>query len=130
MLSIRQGVGIGTLLHTKQEKVAARKQGLAGAVRPSGSLILDEGACNAITRQGKSLLAVGVLEARGDFSRGDLVQIFGPNGLEIGRGLVNYTSLECRKIIGMSSSAIEEILGFVHEPELIHRDNLLVESIS
>ncbi len=58
------------------------------------------------------------------------MQLFDPNGLEIGRGLVNYTSLECRKIIGVPSSAIEDILGFAHEPELIHRDNLLVESLN
>ena len=130
LLSIHQGVGIGTLLHSKQEKVAARKQWLAGSLRPSGSLILDEGACNALVRQGKSLLGIGVLNARGDFGRGDLVQLFDPNGLEIGRGLVNYTSLECRKIIGVPSSAIEDILGFAHESELIHRDNLLVESLN
>ena len=130
LLSIRQGVGIGTLLHSKQEKVAARKQWLAGSLRPSGSLILDEGACNALVRQGKSLLGVGVLKASGDFGRGDLVQLFDPDGLEIGRGLVNYTSLECRKIIGIPSSEIEETLGFVHEPELIHRDNLLVENLN
>jgi glutamate 5-kinase len=70
------------------------------------------------------------LKARGDFGRGDLVQLFDPDGLEIGRGLVNYTSLECRKIIGVTSSAIEDTLGFAHEPELIHRDNLLVESLN
>jgi glutamate 5-kinase len=130
LLSIGKGIGIGTLLHSEQEKVTARKQWLAGSLRPSGSLVLDEGACKALVKQGKSLLGVGVVEANGHFSRGDLVQLFDLNGFEIGRGLVNYTSAECQKIIGVPSNGIEERLGFVHEPELVHRDNLLVEGLS
>jgi len=123
-----KGLPVGTLLYSKREKIAARKQWLAGSLRVSGILVLDKGACSALVRQGKSLLGVGVIEVRGQFDRGDLVQIFDAEDGEIGRGLVNYSSTECAKIMGVSSSKIEDILGFAHEPEWIHRDNLLVES--
>lgn len=128
LLDISRGISIGTLLYSKREKTTARKQWLAGSLRVSGSLVIDKGACSALVSQGKSLLGVGVLEVRGQFGRGDLVQIFDLKGRAIGRGLVNYSSSECEKIIGVSSNQIEEILGFAHEPEWIHRDNLLVEN--
>ena len=75
---------------------------------------------------GKSLLPVGVTAVEGGFSRGELVACVGPDGIEVGRGLVNYSAAEALKIIGKSSDQIEAILGYVDEPELIHRDNLVV----
>ena len=121
------GDDVGTLLHSTRGKLAARKQWLAASIRPHGRLELDAGACTALRGQGKSLLAVGVRAVRGDFSRGELVTLEGPDGVEFGRGLVNYSAEECRRIAGLASQEIEKRLGFVREPELIHRDNLLVE---
>ncbi len=126
---IAGGRSTGTLLHSTREKVAARKQWLGASMRARGRLRLDAGACAALARQGKSLLAVGVREVTGEFSRGELVVLEDPQGREIGRGLVNYAAAECRRIAGLPSRDIERELGFVREPELIHRDNLLVEAL-
>jgi len=76
--------------------------------------------------QGKSLLPIGVTQVQGEFERGDLVSCHSPQGREIARGLVNYGSSDARRIARRPSSEIESILGFVEEPELIHRDNLIV----
>lgn len=126
LLDIAAGKAVGTLLHADGEKVAARKQWLAGSIRPRGRLTLDAGACRALAGAGKSLLAVGVVAVDGGFSRGELVILQDAAGAEIGRGLVNYAADECRRIMGRGSREIESVLGFVREPELIHRDNLLV----
>lgn len=126
--TIARGEGIGSLLHAGGEKLAARKQWLGGSIRPRGRLMLDAGAEKALCADGKSLLAVGVQVVEGEFSRGELVTLTNNAGAEIGRGLINYDSEDCRKIAGVASSKIEGVLGFVHEPELIHRDNLLLEA--
>ncbi len=126
--AIARGESVGTLLHSTREKVAARKQWLAGSIRPRGRMWLDAGACTALTAQGKSLLAVGVQAVEGEFSRGELVMLHGPDGRELGRGLVNYAASECQRIKGLASSQIEQALGYIREPELIHRDNLLLDT--
>ena len=94
----------------------------------ASSLHLDEGVASALTRSGVSLLAVGVTKVSGDFKRGELVSCLGPDGSEIARGLVNYEALDADRIKGQSSDAIESILGYIDEPELIHRDNLVITS--
>lgn len=127
---IAAGLSVGTLLYSNREKVSARKQWLGGTIRARGRLRLDSGACRALRLQGKSLLAVGVSGVSGDFSRGELVVLEDENGREIGRGLVNYSAEECRRITGVASDRIETVLGFSREPELIHRDNLLVDSVT
>jgi glutamate 5-kinase len=127
---IAAGATVGTLLHSSREKIAARKQWLAGTIRARGRLRIDSGACRALRLQGKSLLAVGVSAVIGDFSRGELVVLEDENGGEVGRGLVNYSAQECSRIIGVASDRIEAVLGFSREPELIHRDNLLVDSVT
>ena len=74
----------------------------------------------------KSLLPVGVKEVRGSFRRGEMVVCVAPDGREVARGLVNYSALEAQKIAGRSSESIEKLLGYVDEPELVHRDNLIL----
>ena len=126
LLQIAEGTELGTLLSPKTEKLAARKQWLAGHLVVRGSLQLDEGATRALSGSGVSLLAVGVTGINGHFNRGDMVNCLDPDGAEIARGLVNYSADEARKIMGKASHEIEQTLGYVDEPELIHRDNLVL----
>jgi glutamate 5-kinase len=117
---------LGTRLYPARAPLAARKQWLAGQLQIRGRLVLDAGAMQVLRSSGRSLLPVGVIRVEGSFERGDLVVCEGPAGEEIARGLVNYGAGESRRIIGHASSRIEEILGYVDEPELIHRDNLVL----
>jgi glutamate 5-kinase len=126
LVRLAGGEPIGTLLHAANEPIAARKQWLAGQLQLRGSLVLDDGAVEVLLSRGRSLLPVGVKQAQGNFSRGDLVSCHGPDGREVARGLVNYSSVETRKILGKPSSQIESILGYCDDEELIHRDNLVV----
>jgi glutamate 5-kinase len=123
---LARGEAIGTLLTAERSTLAARKQWLADHVRLAGRLTLDEGAVRAITRDGKSLLPIGVVAVAGQFGRGEVVGCFAPDGREVARGLVNYAAQEAARIVRRPSSDIEAVLGYVDEPELIHRDNLVV----
>jgi glutamate 5-kinase len=116
----------GTRLYPAREPLAARKQWLAGQLQVRGSLSLDPGAMQVLQGAGSSLLPVGVTRVEGEFERGDLVVCYGPGGEEVARGLVNYSAAESRRIIGHASKRIESILGYVDEPELVHRDNLVL----
>ena len=120
------GESIGTLLKPGQAPLGARKQWLAGQLSVRGRLRIDEGAARVLLESGRSLLAVGVREVEGDFSRGDVVACFDPSGAEVARGLVNYDAGETHRIMGQRSERIAELLGYVDEPELIHRDNLVL----
>lgn len=120
------GENLGTWLAPEQEPLLARKQWLAGHLKSRGTLIIDEGAINALKMQGGSLLAVGVKDALGDFSRGDMVVCVSESGELIARGLVNYSIAETIKLLGKSSSQIGDILGYEGEPELINRDDLVI----
>ncbi len=120
------GEAIGTLLVASTQPVAARKQWLADYLKPAGRLTLDAGAVRALTAEGKSLLAIGVAAVEGAFERGEVVSVIAPDGREIARGLANYGAGETAKLLRKPSSEIESILGYVAEPELIHRDNLVV----
>jgi len=124
----RVGAGeqVGTLLTPVQEPQAARKRWLAGQLQARGRLTLDAGAVSALQRQGKSLLAVGVKAVQGAFRRGDVVVCIDEQGREIARGLVNYDALEAARIKGRPSSGFQEILGYLDDEELIHRDNLVL----
>jgi glutamate 5-kinase len=104
---------------------AARKQWIAGTLRPSGAVTIDRGALLAL-RSGKSLLPAGVVAARGRFERGDTISVLSPEGLEIGRGLSAYSDVDAARIMGRQSSQIEAILGFRGRDELIHRDDLVM----
>ncbi len=123
---IAAGHELGTLLVPAQEPDAARKCWLAGQLQARGRLHLDAGAVHVLRKSGSSLLAVGVTKVEGDFSRGEMVVCLGPEGEEVARGLVNYSADETRRIAGQPSSRFEEILGYMDEEELIHRDNLVV----
>jgi glutamate 5-kinase len=126
LVRIAQGEQIGTLLTPAQGPLTARKQWLAGGIRPRGKLMLDEGAVRVLREAGRSLLPVGITAVEGKFTRGDLVICVDPSGTEIARGLVNYSAVETRRIMGQVSDRIEALLGYIDESELIHRDNLVV----
>jgi glutamate 5-kinase len=126
LLRIAAGEVLGTLLKTDVGHVAARKQWLAGQSKIAGVLTLDPGAVKVIREGGKSLLAVGVKEVTGSFRRGEIVRCLDAGGMEIARGLINYSAEETRKIKGQPSDRIEQLLGYVDEEELIHRDNLIL----
>jgi glutamate 5-kinase len=123
---LNAGERIGTTLTSERTSIGARKQWLADHVRLAGQLTLDAGAVRALTRDGKSLLPIGVVAVAGSFGRGEIVGCFAPDGREIARGLVNYGAQEAARIVRRPSTEIEAILGYVDEPELIHRDNLVL----
>jgi glutamate 5-kinase len=127
LLEVAAGENPGTRIRAVAGRIAARKQWLAGQLRVAGRLHLDAGATRVIQNDGRSLLPVGVTHVEGEFERGDLVACITMAGqVEIARGLINYSAIESRQIIGRASHDIESILGYVDEPELIHRDNLVV----
>ncbi|POP52931.1 glutamate 5-kinase [Zhongshania marina] len=119
---------LGTLLLPKEPPITARKKWLAGQLQLRGAVQIDDGAVRVLRQQGRSLLPVGVVAVTGQFSRGDLVRCVDAQGNEVARGLVNYCADDARRLQGAPSSKIAELLGFVGEPELIHRDNLVVSA--
>ncbi|HEY6241965.1 MAG TPA: glutamate 5-kinase [Burkholderiales bacterium] len=126
LVRLAGGEAIGTLLSAQTTPLAARKQWLADHLQIAGRLGLDSGAAKALRSGGKSLLPIGVKNVEGEFERGAVVVCLSPEGAEIARGLVNYNAQESRCIAGRASSEIESILGYIDEPELIHRDNLVL----
>ncbi|MCL7945887.1 glutamate 5-kinase [Marinobacter sp. ATCH36] len=123
---LRDGESIGTLLLPEQGRIAARKQWLASHLQTRGKLTLDPGAVNVLCRGGRSLLPVGVRSVSGQFRRGEMVSCVDENGKEIARGLVNYDADEARAIAGRSSDRITEVLGYISDEEMIHRDNMVI----
>ena len=123
---VATGDEVGTLLSAGQKPLAARKQWLAGQLQVKGQLVLDAGAVKVLTQQGRSLLAVGVRQVVGTFTRGDLVSCVNADGVEVARGLVNYNANEAVRILGQSTESIAGILGYREDDELIHRDNLVI----
>lgn len=126
LLRLAAGERLGTQLLAGQATVAARKQWLADHLQVRGRVTLDAGAVKALLVDGKSLLPVGVCSAEGSFERGEVVSCLDESGREIARGLVNYSHAETSRILRTPSSQIESKLGYVDEPELIHRDNLVL----
>lgn len=120
------GAEVGTWLRTGKRPQTARKQWLAGMVQIQGSVELDDGAVRVLRDSGRSLLPVGVRGVLGDFRRGDMVSCLDSAGHEIARGLVNYAASETRVIMGSPSGAIESLLGYQGDDELIHRDNMVL----
>ena len=117
---------LGSLLLPDHERKAARKQWLQGHMQTAGELVLDAGAVDVLKSKGKSLLPVGVRDVRGAFQRGEMVTCIDEHGREIARGLVNYGDSDARRIIGRPSTMIGELLGYAGEPELVHRDNMVI----
>ncbi|WP_313951714.1 glutamate 5-kinase [Accumulibacter sp.] len=125
IVRLARGEALGTLLISETPPLTARKQWLADHLQLNGRLILDSGAINAL-REGKSLLPIGVVTVRGNFERGAAVACVTDDGHEIARGLINYGSSDSRRIARRASQEIESILGYIEEPEMIHRDNLIL----
>jgi glutamate 5-kinase len=126
LLRLAAGEAIGSQLTARQAPLDARRQWLADHLQLRGGLVLDAGAVKALREDGKSLLPVGVQAVTGEFQRGEVVALVDAAGCEIARGLANYSASEARRIQGKPSSAIEAALGYMDEPELVHRDNLVV----
>ncbi len=126
LMDIANAKPCGTLLFPENEPLVARKQWIANQLYTQGKLVLDDGACRVICKDGKSLLSIGVQSVTGNFERGEVVSCVDTNGKEIARGLVNYNAHEADQLMGKASKEIESVLGYAEEPELIHRDNLVV----
>lgn len=126
LLRLARGERLGTQLVARSPTLAARKQWLADHLQVRGTLLLDAGAVKALRVDGKSLLSIGVHEATGDFERGEVVSCLDESRCEIARGLINYSAVETRRILRTPSHEIEAKLGYIDEPELIHRDNLVL----
>jgi glutamate 5-kinase len=126
LLQLAAGVNQGTMLLAPTHKQQARKQWMMDHLQLPGSVTVDAGAVNKLLADGKSLLPVGMVSVQGEFFRGDVIAILNPDGVEIGRGLANYASAEARRLCRQSSADIESILGFIAEPEMVHRDNLVI----
>ena len=120
------GESIGTLLVAQTQKTQARKQWIADHLQLRGSVTVDAGAVSKLRGEGKSLLPIGMTRVEGEFSRGDVIAVRQPDGAEIARGLANYSSFEARLICRKPSADIERLLGYVAEPEMLHRDNLVL----
>jgi len=116
----------GTFIQSEERQLDARKKWLAGQLKSKGTLIIDDGATNAIVNSGKSLLSVGITYVKGNFDRGDLVQCISSTGQEVAKGLINYSSSEVGKVLGQPSDKMESLLGYVNESSVIHRNNLVV----
>ena len=126
LLRLAAGEAIGTLLVASTPKLAARKQWMADHLQLRGAVVVDDGAVRKLREEGKSLLPIGVVTVAGEFARGDVIAVRSQAGAEVARGLANYSSAEARLIARKPSSQIEGLLGYANEPELIHRDNLVL----
>ncbi|TXT38293.1 MAG: glutamate 5-kinase [Comamonadaceae bacterium] len=126
LLRLSRGEAIGTLLVAPTQKTQARKQWMVDHLQLRGSVTVDDGAVAKLRGDGSSLLPIGMTAVEGDFSRGDVIAIRDSAGVEIARGLANYASSEARLICRKPSSAFEALLGYLAEPEMVHRDNLVL----
>ncbi len=126
LLRLAAGEMIGTLLVAPTHKNQARKRWIADHLQLRGAVTVDAGAAAKLQQDGKSLLPIGMTAVEGDFSRGDVIAVRDPAGAEIARGLANYASTEARMLCRKPSAEIEKLLGYVAEPEMIHRTNLVV----
>lgn len=127
LLRLTQGESIGTLLVAPTHKNQARKQWIRDHLQMRGSVTIDAGAVLKLREEGKSLLPVGMVAVDGDFSRGDVIAVRDAEGKEIARGLANYSSAEARLLCKHASSEVEQLLGYCGEPEMVHRDNMVVQ---
>ena len=126
IISLAGGEKAGTRFLPTSTRLESRKRWMLTGLCIRGSLVVDSGAAMALKKQNRSLLAAGIKEAKGDFDRGDLVEIYDAEGLHLGCGLVNYSSDEISLIKGAHSGKIATLLGIDFGPEVVHRDNLAV----
>ncbi len=119
---------VGTLfLPSKSKQMSSKKRWLSFFTKTRGQLFVDNGASNAILKNGRSLLPSGIKSIKGEFKRGDAVEIVNSNDRIMAKGLVNYNTSEVIKILGANSDKIQSILGYPGDPEVVHRDNLVIE---
>jgi glutamate 5-kinase len=126
LVRLAAGEAIGTQLTAPTARLTARRQWMVDHLHTAGEVVLDAGAVQKLTQEGKSLLPIGVTGANGQFRRGEVITCVDEAGKPVARGLTNYTASEVRLIMRRSSSEIESILGYVEGPELIHRDNMVL----
>jgi glutamate 5-kinase len=126
LLRLTRGEAIGTLLVAPTQKNQARKQWMADHLQLRGAVVVDDGAAAKLLDEGKSLLPIGMTAVEGEFSRGDVIAVRNTQGEEIARGLANYASSEARLLCRKPSGDFEKLLGYVAEPEMVHRDNLVL----
>ena len=126
LVRLANGEAIGTQLVAQTAQLTARKQWMADHLQTAGKVVLDAGAVQKLTAEGKSLLPIGVIDVGGDFGRGDVITCVDQSGTPVARGISNYASAEVRRIMRKPSSEIAAILGYVEEVELIHRDNMVL----
>ena len=126
LLRLTQGESIGTALIAPTQKIQARKQWMMDHLQLPGAVQVDAGAAAKLQTAGKSLLPVGMVAVSGEFSRGDVIAVRDVQGREIARGLANYSSAEARLLCKHSSAQIVQVLGYSAEPEMVHRDNMVV----
>jgi len=128
LLRLARGEPLGTLLVAQTAKQQARKQWMADHLQLRGSVTIDQGAVVKLAQEGKSLLPIGMVGVEGEFSRGEVIAIRDEQGLEIGRGLANYAAAEARLLCKRPSSDFQALLGYTGEPEMVHRDNLVLST--
>lgn len=126
LADIIAGRPVGTLIVAQGQTVAARKRWIGYTVQPRGQLVLDAGACRAVVEKGRSLLPIGIIDASGDFKKGDLVTVCGEDHVEVARGLSNYSAKDVHSIKRCKTERIKAILGHHPYDEVIHRDNLVL----
>jgi glutamate 5-kinase len=126
LVRLTQGEAIGTLLVAQTQKQQARKQWMADHLQLRGSVTIDDGAVSKLKGDGSSLLPIGMTSVDGDFSRGEVIAILDGHGQEVARGLANYAAAEARLLCRKPSSQMSELLGYAAEPEMVHRDNLVL----
>jgi glutamate 5-kinase len=120
------GEPVGTLFHTTGRRRPTRLLWLAHATDPRGRLLLDAGAVRAVVERRASLLAAGVTGVEGSFAAGDPVDLAGPDGRSVARGLVNFDAAELPALLGRSSHELKRELGAAYEREVVHRDDLVL----
>ena len=126
LVRLVNGEALGTLLVAQTQKKQARKQWMADHLQLRGSVVVDAGAAAKVRDEGKSLLPIGMTAVEGDFSRGDVIAVRDGSGAEIARGLANYAAAEARLLCRKPSTEFEKLLGYMAEPEMVHRDNLVL----
>ncbi len=126
LLRLAQGEPLGTLLVAQTAKQQARKQWMADHLQLRGSVTIDRGAVIKLTQEGKSLLPIGMVAVEGEFSRGEVIAIRDEQGVEMARGLANYAAAEARLLCKKPSADFQTLLGYTGEPEMVHRDNLVL----
>jgi len=126
LVRLAEGASIGTLLVAQTAKNQARKQWMVDHLQLRGAVTVDAGAVVKLRDEGKSLLPIGMMAVEGQFARGDVIAVRGPDGEEIARGLANYAAAEARLLCRKSSTEFEALLGYSAEPEMVHRDNMVV----